>query len=109
MQRLNEALQALKIKRVQRGCIKGELRVSDFEFGQSAITLVGTVEAKERIVQNFAPKTQTWAKGVVNSLRRTSLIGNGGTFSSDGASGSSRSARKKSFFGGDLALGADNA
>ena len=39
------------IHTVQRGVIKGKLSFTDFEFGQTAVTMVGTLKAEERATE----------------------------------------------------------
>ena len=46
--KLVEILASMKTKTVKRGVIKGELSFTDFEFGQTAVTMVGTLQAEER-------------------------------------------------------------
>ncbi|GMI21490.1 hypothetical protein TrCOL_g9933, partial [Triparma columacea] len=46
---LVEILASVKTKTVKRGVIKGELSFTDFEFGQTAATMVGTLKAEERV------------------------------------------------------------
>ncbi|GMI44875.1 hypothetical protein TrCOL_g12708 [Triparma columacea] len=48
---LVEILASIKTKTVKRGVIKGELSFTDFEFGQTAVTMVGTLEAEERVTE----------------------------------------------------------
>ena len=48
---LVEILASIKTKTVQRGVIKGKLSFTDFEFGQTAVTMVGTLKAEERATE----------------------------------------------------------
>jgi hypothetical protein len=36
-------------QKIQKATLKGELRICDFEFGQAAVTLVGTLEADDAV------------------------------------------------------------
>ncbi|GMI41984.1 hypothetical protein TrCOL_g13771 [Triparma columacea] len=49
--KLVEILASIKTKTVKRGVIKGELSFTDFEFGQTAVTMVGTLKAEERATE----------------------------------------------------------
>ncbi|GMI25113.1 hypothetical protein TrCOL_g11460, partial [Triparma columacea] len=46
--KLVEILASVKTKTVKRGVIKGKLSFTGFEFGQTAVTMVGTLKAEER-------------------------------------------------------------
>ena len=48
---LVEILASIKTKTVKRGVIEGELSFTDFEFGQTAVTMVGTLKAEERVTE----------------------------------------------------------
>ncbi|GMI43365.1 hypothetical protein TrCOL_g9828 [Triparma columacea] len=48
---LVEMLGSKKTKTVKRGVIKGKLSFTDFEFGQTAVTMVGTLKAEERVTE----------------------------------------------------------
>ncbi|GMI23828.1 hypothetical protein TrCOL_g8666 [Triparma columacea] len=49
--KLVEILAPIKTKTVQRGVIKGQLSFTDFEFGQTVVTVVGTLKAEERVTE----------------------------------------------------------
>ncbi|GMI45735.1 hypothetical protein TrCOL_g13458, partial [Triparma columacea] len=48
---LVKILASIKTKTVKRGVIKGKLSFTDFEFGQTAVTMVGTLKAEERVTE----------------------------------------------------------
>ncbi|GMI21650.1 hypothetical protein TrCOL_g7418 [Triparma columacea] len=48
---LMEIQASIKTKTVNRGVIKGKLSFTDFEFGQTAVTTVGTLKAEERALE----------------------------------------------------------
>ncbi|GMI44744.1 hypothetical protein TrCOL_g7075 [Triparma columacea] len=76
---LVEILASIKTKTVKRGVIKGQLSFTDFEFGQTAVTMVGTLKAEERATEMKAEADVRTFKSF-KSVRstRSSVVGSPG-------------------------------
>jgi hypothetical protein len=70
--KLVEILASINTKTVKRGVIKGKLSFTDFEFGQTAVTMVGTLKAEERATET---KSEVDVRTVKNFKSGKSNIG----------------------------------
>jgi hypothetical protein len=67
---LVEILASIKTKTVKRGVIKGKLSFTDFEFGQTAVTMLGTLKAEERVTE-MKPEVDVRTVKSFKSVRST--------------------------------------
>jgi len=79
--KLVEILAFKNTKTVKRGVIEGELSFTDFEFGQTAVTMVGTLKAEERVTE-MKPEVDVRTSKSSKSARPS--FNSGYTFKSDG-------------------------
>jgi hypothetical protein len=60
---LKDNLDLISYKKIQRGKFKGKLSVTKFEHGQSVVTIIGSLEARERAPQIKSDmRTMAWAE-----------------------------------------------
>ena len=90
---LVEILASIKTKTVQQGVIKGQLSFTDFEFGQTAVTMVGTLKAEERLTEERLTEerlTETKSEVGISTIKSSKsarpMFRSGSTFKSDGKS-----------------------
>jgi len=72
--KLVEILASINTKTVKRGVIEGKLSFTDFEFGQTAVTMVGTLKAEERATEMKSEVNVCTVKTFKSARSRTSSV-----------------------------------